>query len=176
MSIVNFIDKNDITDTLRESLLSAANAALYGFNAIGKKALTDNLYPSGVTRFRNWGKLKNKRLTSPSGMVLRHMDIENFDPYTFTMNTGYEDNFLFGDHLIINDPIQLYEYDPDDNENVTSDILASFFHTMCLKDIPMAYGYLSLLQVYIGLIVDVQDDMTDPERTELILNSFSLND
>ena len=174
MSIVNHIDKNTPTATLKDSLLTAGNNILYGFSAAGKKALVTTAYTTGTNRIRNWGKLTQNRLVKPSAMVLRHMDMANFDIYTFTMNAGCEDNFLFGDYLIIKDDMTLFEFDPTENENVMSDMLATHFHDMILQDIQMAYAYLSFMQVYIQMVIDVQDDETEPERTEITITPYEL--
>lgn len=174
MSIVNHIDKNNPSATLKDSLLTASNYLLYGFIIASKHSLKQTVYSSGVTQHRNWGKLTQSTITAPSGVVLRHMDLFNFDKYNFEIIEGSEDNFLFADYLVLDSNITLTQFDPTDNLHVVPDILASCIHNMLLQNIQMAYAYLSYLQVYIQLVLDVQDDEVEPERTEVTIQPYEL--
>ena len=172
MPILNHIDRLSPSADVRSSLLSAANALLYGYVDSGKKALETMAYVPGLTMHADWRKLTRSRITGPSAKTLRNIDLPHFDKYTFTMEDGYEDNFLMGIYILLEDYATLYMFNPDLRENVIADILASSMHCMLLGDTKQAFAYLSFLQTYLRAVVEVRENKTEPEPTELLLDTF----
>lgn len=174
MSILNHIDRHGPSVDLRAGLLRAANCIAYGHLALCKKGIKHTEFPAGITTWRSTGKLTEERLLGPCAMVMRHMNIPKLDMYTFEIDENYEGKYLFGDILHLDNDVKMFVFDPDENENVISDVLASSMHCMLLGEHSEAYAYLQFAYLLMSKVELNWKDRTEPERTNVVVLPLEL--